>query len=202
MKALIVSDSHAEGQAIRHCLENEGYNTINYRWLLKALDNVEEIEPQLVVINAIDYPLHWKVMVQHMKFTLCCQPDIVLLVPPSLDDEEIEKIEYLGILCCITSTEEQQLKKLTESIITTNTCAALEKTEEGKILFIHPTEGTLYSGKTFSFGENLLEFTPDRPITLNIGDKILDGSIKTAHGIATIKAEVIETEPELTLVIN
>ncbi|MBQ4330306.1 MAG: hypothetical protein IJC31_00510, partial [Spirochaetaceae bacterium] len=116
MKALIVSDAQTEGIAIRSALEEAGYDTICYRWLLKALDNVEEIQPHLVVINAVDYPRHWKVMVQHMKCSLRSNPQVVLLTPPDFDDEEAEKAQLLEVRGCITGTNKKNLERLQQLI--------------------------------------------------------------------------------------
>ena len=44
MKALIIADNETVVKKIQDALENNGCDTIVYRWLLKALDNVIEIE--------------------------------------------------------------------------------------------------------------------------------------------------------------
>ena len=40
MKALIVSDSQKESIALQATAQQLGYDTIAYRWLLNALDNI------------------------------------------------------------------------------------------------------------------------------------------------------------------
>ena len=201
MKALIVSDAQTEGIAIRSALEEAGYDTICYRWLLKALDNVEEIQPHLVVINAVDYPRHWKVMVQHMKCSLKTIPQVVLLTPPDFDDEEAEKAQLLEVRGCISGTNKKNLERLQQLVQGGGTFSPTPA-QQAKILFIHPQEGILYSGQLTERQDDYYNLVPDRPIHLNSGDLITDGSLKTAGGIKSIRAQVMETQPELVLAMN
>lgn len=201
MKALIVSDAQTEGIAIRSALEEAGYDTICYRWLLKALDNVEEIQPHLVVINAVDYPRHWKVLVQHMKCSLKTIPQVVLLTPPDFDDEEAEKAQLLEVRGCISGTNKKNLERLQQLVQGGGTFSPTPA-QKAKILFIHPQEGILYSGQLTERQDDYYNLVPDRPIHLNSGDLITDGSLKTAGGIKSIRAQVMETQPELVLAMN
>ena len=67
MKALIISDDETFYLSLEKKISELGYSTILYKWLLKALDNIDEINPDLIVLSAEDYPRHWKVLVQHIE---------------------------------------------------------------------------------------------------------------------------------------
>ena len=95
MKALIVLDDKEKLASLSSKLTNAGFDTICYQWLMKALDNLEEISPHLVLISAEDYPRHWKVFVQHIK--LHNDETKVFLLTSSLTEEEQKKVEILGI---------------------------------------------------------------------------------------------------------
>ena len=95
MKALIVLDDKEKLASLSSKLTNAGFDTICYQWLMKALDNLEEISPHLVLISAEDYPRHWKVFVQHIK--LHNDETKVFLITSSLTEEEQKKVEILGI---------------------------------------------------------------------------------------------------------
>ncbi len=197
MKALIVSDELHHSQNIQTALERSGYDTICYRWLLKALDNVEEIQPHLVVVNAVDYPRHWKVLVQHIKCNLREQPKVILLVPAGFEDEEAEKARILGVLGCITGTGKRQVERLHQLLEDRD--AFPPPSGEAKILFVHPHEGVLYSGQLTGCGDGRHHLATDRPVLLRAGDVIADGSLKTDDGIKSVRAAVLEDEPELLL---
>lgn len=203
MKALIVSDAQQESMNIQVALEQLGYDTICYRWLLKALDNVEEIQPHVIIINAVDYPRHWKVMVQHCKCSLKNQPKVILLTPPDFEEDEAEKADILGVCGCITGIGQKHMDKLQQLLEERKDCQpTTHPSNEAKILFIHPYEETLYSGHLIHQHHDQYNMIPDKPIALKAGDIINDGSIKSEQGIKDIQAEVLETDPKLVLSLS
>jgi len=52
MKAIIICDDEELIGKVDSVLASLSYDTIIYRWLLKALDNIEEIRPDIVVVSA------------------------------------------------------------------------------------------------------------------------------------------------------
>ena len=67
MKALIISEEEKVYSTLNDILIKADYDTIIYKWLLKALDNIEEIRPDLIVVSSSEYPRHWKTLVQFVK---------------------------------------------------------------------------------------------------------------------------------------
>lgn len=119
MKALIVCDDESAIKKIDAALQECGYGTIIYRWLLKALDNIEEISPDITVISVSDYPRHWKVLAQFINSGIGRNKDTVLLYTPAdLSDEEYKKARTLGITGFIHGLDEnaQELKTVCGSI--------------------------------------------------------------------------------------
>lgn len=112
MKALIIADNETVVKKIQDTLENNGCDTIVYRWLLKALDNVIEIAPDVTVISAFDYPRHWKTLVQFENAILEKKPVIILFRPEDISKEEIEKEIALGVKGYISELDEAGLNKL------------------------------------------------------------------------------------------
>ena len=55
MKALIISEDEKVYTTLDEILKNANYDTIIYKWLLKALDNIEEIRPDLIVVSSSEY---------------------------------------------------------------------------------------------------------------------------------------------------
>ena len=41
--------------------------TIHYSQALKAMDNIEEVNPDAIIISACDFPRHWKTIVQFVR---------------------------------------------------------------------------------------------------------------------------------------
>ncbi|MGI5172038.1 hypothetical protein H0R92_00340 [Treponema sp. OMZ 840] len=110
MKALLISESEDVLNSYAAFFNKAGYDIICYRWLLKAMDNLEEIAPQLVFIDGSDYPRHWKTLVQHIKTGFGpLQPRIFL--GAHLSEEESEKADFLGVHCLDTSIEEKDIQE-------------------------------------------------------------------------------------------
>ncbi|MBQ9206677.1 MAG: hypothetical protein IJ158_08195 [Treponema sp.] len=98
MKALLVADDEKAIENISQVLKSAGYDTIVYKWLLKALDNIEEIAPHLIVISTGDYPRHWKTMAQYAKTGFGdYTPQVILYTDENFDEEEQKKAEILGV---------------------------------------------------------------------------------------------------------
>ncbi|WP_428768204.1 hypothetical protein V1L52_06885 [Treponema sp. HNW] len=110
MKALLISESQDILDSYALFFNGIGYDNLCYRWLLKAMDNLEEIKPDLVFIDASDYPRHWKTLVQHIR---ACQPSspVILLASEHLNEEDRNKAQFLGVYCITASIEEEDTRK-------------------------------------------------------------------------------------------
>lgn len=113
MKALLVADDEKAITNISEVLKTAGYDVIVYKWLLKAMDNIEEIAPHLIVISTKDYPRHWKTLAQYST-TLATDytPEIILYAEEPLPEEEEKKAEALHVRGIFDSCEVEGLDKL------------------------------------------------------------------------------------------
>ena len=93
MKALLIAEDQNTIDSIVPTVKQAGAETIVYRWLLKALDNVEEIAPDVVVISTAEYPRHWKTFVQFTKSGIGgVVPRVILYNSRPMNDDEKEKV--------------------------------------------------------------------------------------------------------------
>ena len=107
MKALVVCDDAEVIAQLDTALQQYGIDTILYRWLLKALDNIEEISPDFTIISASDYPRHWKTLSQFINSGIGRAANkIILYTPEPLPSEERKKADALGIIGCFSSLGE------------------------------------------------------------------------------------------------
>lgn len=107
MKAVIIAESESIIEEFSQYYKENGYDLIVYRWLMKAMDNIEEIDPDLIFINAEEYPRHWKVLCQYVA-GLNKNPKIVLFSSSVLNDEDKNKAKILNIDSVINSSEDLQ----------------------------------------------------------------------------------------------
>ena len=75
----------------------KGYSTIIYKWIIKAMDNLEEIKPNVIIISADEYPRHWKTLVQFMQSGLAGNNYKIYLYTKNKNQQELQKIRELNI---------------------------------------------------------------------------------------------------------
>lgn len=115
MKALLIADDEKAITNISEVLKSAGYDVIVYKWLLKAMDNLEEIKPHLIVVSTKDYPRHWKTLAQYSSnIKTDYRPEMILYSPEKLSDEELKKAETLRVRGIFDSCEVDGLDKLRE----------------------------------------------------------------------------------------
>ena len=107
MKAVIIAESEKIIDEFSQYYKLNGYDIIVYHWLMKAMDNIEEIDPDLIFINAEEYPRHWKILCQYIT-GINKSPKIVLYSSRNLIDEDKEKAKILNIDSVINSSEDLQ----------------------------------------------------------------------------------------------
>ena len=113
MKALLIADDELAITNISQVLETAGYDVIVYKWLLKALDNIEEIAPHLIVVSTKDYPRHWKTLTQFASTAFGgYRPEVVLYTDGTLDEEELRKAQALKVRGWFESVDVEGLDKL------------------------------------------------------------------------------------------
>lgn len=119
MKALIVSEDESLINRTKKIFENCGFDTIIYRWLLKAMDNVEEISPHLIFINVRDYPRHWKTFIQYtFGLKTIKEPKIILCIDKNFSLEEQKKAQALHINAVFPNEcSDDELKTIIKNLI-------------------------------------------------------------------------------------
>lgn len=132
MKAVIIAESENIIEEFSQYYKENGYDLIVYRWLMKAMDNIEEIDPDLIFINAEEYPRHWKVLCQYVA-GLNKNPKIVLYSSSVLNDEDKNKAKILNIDSVINSSEDLQEICTLEELCPTTTESEQEIKSESVI---------------------------------------------------------------------
>jgi CheY-like chemotaxis protein len=199
MKALIIADDETIISRISKVLGQCGYDCIVYRWLLKALDNVEEISPHLVVISARDYPRHWKTFVQYISGLESTKATkVILYIDNEFSQDEKKKAQALGIYGIFPSEcTDSDFISIIERV-QNNTCKqSVTKKADEECLFIctNNITGTYITGSVLSFTNNILQFKADshKEIEgLKCGDTVSPCTIKCTNHISSAQAIIRE----------
>jgi len=117
MKALIISNDEYVVSQASEALKELGLDLIVYKWLLKALDNIEEIHPDLVLVSASEYPRHWKTLVQFIKSGIGGEHVAVYLYEGNpLSEDDADKAKALGITGAIKGFSADKIDEFKESV--------------------------------------------------------------------------------------
>ena len=120
MKALVISDKQEIVDSLQSYLKENNFDIIIYRWLLKALDNIEEIHPDIIFVSACEYPRHWKTLASFVKSGIGGNNiKLFLYDPVPLSEEEVKKAHELGVQALINNLSDLELRKIGSNIITT-----------------------------------------------------------------------------------
>ncbi len=131
MKALLVADNEKAITNISSVLKSAGYDTIVYKWLLKALDNIEEIAPHLIIVSTGDYPRHWKTLAQYATSGFGdYTPQMILYTDENFSEEEQKKAEALHVRGTFGSVGVEGLDQLRKILSKTDDIFSGYLTEE------------------------------------------------------------------------
>src|SRR5574344_1693101 len=208
MKALVICNDDNLIAKLTSILERNGYDCITYHWLLKALDNVEEISPHLVIINAKDYPRHWKTFVQYSSSIEKTAPKVILIIDKDFSLDEKKKAQVLGINGlfpseCSDKDFESVLQivnpnLLKKEIKQTNYDDEKIIVSKASFIFSNPHHNNFVTGKVLSYANNNLEFLLDNVNQIKdveVGDKFLTCSLRYNDNVKAVTA-IVDSVPE------
>jgi hypothetical protein len=98
MKLLLIFAADDNCNIISRSVSPLGFEMIRYRQVLKAMDNIDEINPSAIVVSAKDFPRHWKFLVQFVRTEraneIC---PIIILKGGNFSMEEMTSAYFLGV---------------------------------------------------------------------------------------------------------
>jgi hypothetical protein len=98
MKLLLILGSDSSYDSISQYIKPLGFELIRYRHVVKAMDNIEEINPMAIVVSARDFPRHWKILVQFVRSERSKETcPIIILKGENFPLEETSKAFFLGV---------------------------------------------------------------------------------------------------------
>ena len=206
MKALLIAEDQNTIDSIVPTIKQAGAETIVYRWLLKALDNVEEIAPDVVVISTAEYPRHWKTFVQFTKSGIGgVVPRVILYNSRPMNDDEKEKARSLGVYGMFSSLDESGLGELKKYLSGKDSEGfLLSGGNKFEFVFTNPKNGSLVTGvvKSYSASKGTMEFACDVPMlvkNLQSGDAISRATFGQNKIYKYVGAKVLSNDKTLEI---
>jgi hypothetical protein len=144
---------------------------IVYRHIQKAMDNIEEVNPDVVIIDTGAFPRHWKSFVQFIREPgQGKQRPVILVKGKSFSPTEQAKAVFLGVDAVVSETltgkgEATNIQSIINAVIPDGEHKFKTKNDEdgGRfgLLITHPITGVLLSGEVKNVSEEGLVFYPD-----------------------------------------
>jgi hypothetical protein len=214
MKLLLILASEKNYELISTYVKPLGFELIRYKHVLKAMDNIDEIDPTGIIISASDFPRHWKTLVQFVRSERPKESTpIIVLRGNNFLLEETSKAFYLGVSGVVSEnlSEPMEIDRL-QSILSRYVPVEekrkakrykLNKDEHMEFMFTHPENGRIITGKIQDISQTGLSFKLDKsdslediPISteipncsLRIGVEIISPICKLVHSGDIISVE-------------
>ncbi|AIN94126.1 hypothetical protein H0R90_01455 [Treponema putidum] len=207
MKALLISDLPRSTDDLQPLFSEYKFDLIHYRSPLKALDNIEEISPNIVIINARDFPRHWKPITQHIRWDNSKEEVlIVLLTPKDFSADEADKAMFLGVQGVIAIKEPGNFKGILEELRMIfdryNYKHVKDFEKSVQFLFTNPINETIITGTVKNLTDKGLVFLPDMPANtsnLTAGMLLDQCSLKIEHEFIVPNCKIVSNDNVLNL---
>ncbi len=109
MKIMLVSESARLRPLLEKLFLIQNADVIHYENPIKAMDNLEEIDPEIVIFAAMDFPRHWKPFVIYLRNTYSRREAVfILLTSESFPEDESNKADYLEVNAVISQTSDNE----------------------------------------------------------------------------------------------
>ncbi len=216
MKALIVVEDDAVADVVRFYLQPLGLDVIRYRDPLKALDNIEEIMPDAVIMSARDFPRHWKAIVVGLRAarpkSACA---IILLKGDYFSFEEAAKAAYLEVNGVIKEdlsdkSELERFQQILRRYIEVDDSRVLDRHAPGPydrlgFVFSHPVTLAPIVGAIETISSLGLSFVPESSVLVNDlePDTIMeDACLRVDDTIVSIRCRLMRTGSVMAFVFE
>ena len=216
MKILLVSERDELKGHIRRNFMPRGAEIIQYYNPIKAMDNLDEVEPDVVLFSALDFPRHWKPFLIFLRDSRAREQCVfVILTGDEFDHEEADKAQALQVNGIVHERlqDQRELARLKElvnryrDIGDARTERRLVPTEIDRVgfVFTHPAKLELICGGIEDLSAAGVSFAPtDRRKTmdLQVGSRIDVCSLRVGNDIVAFPASVVRNERSLSLAFD
>ncbi|MDR1232379.1 MAG: PilZ domain-containing protein [Spirochaetaceae bacterium] len=209
MKLMLVLGTGAVYSKLDAILKPLAVGTIVYRHIQKAMDNIEEVDPDAVMIDAGAFPRHWKSFVQFIRGTERQKHcPVILIKGKTFSETDKTKAVYLGVDAILQEsfTGEDDIANLQSIINAPPPGGPVSKPETNAekarfgLLITHPVTGALLSGAVKTVSEDGLIFSPDLSAlaaTIPLHGELSACSFRAGDTILSPVLRLVKRDPDL-----
>lgn len=213
MKAMLVMASDKVAKLSSYYLRPLGFDIIRYLNPVKAMDNVEEIDPEAILFSAEDFPRHWKPFIQMVRMYRPKDTCVFLLLKGDrFTFDEAAKAVFLGVNGVIhenlaNKAELTRFQQVLKRYLALDEMRSAERFvpspyDRLDFTFANPDSYAIVTGKIESISTNGLSFRPDSHESvqgLAPGSDIPDCSMRIGDEIRSFPCRLLRTGPALAM---
>jgi hypothetical protein len=212
MKALVVARSDALKNLLAYHLKPLGFEILFYSDPVKLLDNLEELDPELILMSAADFPRHWKTLLKVLRGERSKEECVFILLAGELPMEEAAKATHLGVNGIVGAdlNDKQQVRQLAQlfrryrSVKDQRRFHRLLLTPKDRVqlVFVHPRSSVIVTGALSEISIQGAGFKPaaaESSGDLRRGEDIALAALRVEEDILTLSGRVTRNRGELGL---
>jgi len=208
---LLVAAGGNYASALSYHLKPIGFTVEHIADPLRAIDLLEQIDPQALLIHAGDFPRHWKPIVKLARERKTREELVCLLAAPlDFPLEDAEKAAYLGVNGILGAdlADKGEMYRLQEIVRRHQTVGdkrnflrmVPQATDDLGFAFTHPMRLAYITGRVREISIQGSNFQPSRPsavIDLSVGSVIKNCSLQVEDKILAVDCKITRNREEL-----
>ena len=213
MKVLIVARNDEFKKLLTYHLKPVGFEIVHYRDPVKAIDNFEELDPQMILFHSQDFPRHWKPLLKLLREKKSKEEAVFILIKdPDFQIEEAAKASHLGINGMISADlkDKKEIHHLEElfrryrSLKDKRKFHRLvpKKLDRIQLMFTHPYSLCIITGSLAEISIQGASFNPVDPFVtsdLKRGQEIPLCSMRVGEDVISLLCRVTRNKREMGL---
>jgi CheY-like chemotaxis protein len=212
MKALVVARNDSLRNLLAYHLKPLGFEVHYFSDPVKALDELEKLEPEMVLASAVDFPRHWKMLVRLLRERRSKEECVFVLLAGSLPFEEAAKATHLGVNGIVSAEAGdrqlvRQLAQLYRRYRSVKDQRRFQRlvpapSERIQLLFVHPRSSAIITGSLSEIsiqGAGFKPADPESTADLRRGEGIPLATLRVGEDIVTLACQVSRNRGELGL---
>lgn len=205
MNVMLVAASDEVKPFVERIFTFHHVDVIYYNNPIKAMDNLDEIQPDVIIFMSGDFPRHWKPFITYLRNTFNRHETIfILLVNQTFDTDEANKAEHLQVNAILdddlTNTETVErirgiVTRYHQSVDIRKTTRHLPATTEHiRCIFTSPYTFTICTGTVLDISAGGIRIKPEDAAvgeTLDTHAIITVASLRLGDTILAVQLRVI-----------
>jgi hypothetical protein len=212
MKLLVISAEESLKHRLAYHFKPMGFEVLYHSDPVKAIHDLEELDPEIILYSAVDYPRHWKPMLRVLRERWDREECVFILLAEDPPYEEGVKAVHLGANGLVNAAvpEKQQIHQLEELLRRYRSVSDKRRfhrllptaQERLELVFSHPRRLCLVTGSLHEISIQGASFQPANPALiadLRRDDEITLCTLRIEDDIIGISCRITRNDSDMGL---